>query len=912
MKSRFTARWYTGLVLVLGLFSAMGMFYKWNNLEIPFLEFPTSFKTVTVFSLSLQAIVTLLSGLWLILLFFGKDRFLQLHDFITNYLEFRRVRFILISIFFLMSFVAGQFLLQINDIETIGLRVLFDAHQVFFFWIILISSLSLAFFIAGKGIRQIFTHPEVFIPSILALSILIILIILNESRLGFRHASGGDIEGNFRLPGFPILDYQVIIPLIVVTGGFFLIRWIVLKWGKGRKFSAIAVDILIMLCLFIGSFLTSNSTPVLPNAFIDQPRPPNYTLSPNLDAELYELTSQTLLATGKMQTYVGEGDFLSVGRRSLLALYFAAMHLTAGLAYEDILPLQLLFFSLIPVLIYLFTKTLHNRVSGVLTAVLVIFRHQNGLLLADNVWGGANLHMLMSDFPTMIIVILFLILSIIWIRNFSENSFFPIILGGIVGLGMLIRQEVLVLLPMVSIAALLGRKPSFKIIFKQFFLLFIGTVVVLTPWITRNWAHTGKIYLDKPGNRVEKIIRTFKHGSEDLKDKDQDIDISFEEEGILPVDPSPLESDDKQLSRFQLLGNHYANAIPQLFLTLPSNPLGLNVDYLQKMVEGDLDKYYGGVFYSPYKYAKSLPYYWWSTWDGKIDKYSWIYLGFSVSLISLGIYQVWKKERWIIFVPLLAIFGMISIHALNQTSGGRWLQSIDWIPIMFLSIGLIEVSFRAQECWRGSNKLTHLLPETDTLNGIYPTLPSKWIITIIFLGVVLLGASPVIAEILIPNHYSKSEMESRVSSLFDESNPALSQDDLDLLLNFIDQDGQVIYGRALYPRYFPPDASLMTTNQRLFPSSTTFTISGSELNFVVFPRLEPPTSFPHGSDVLVFGCGEVSFPEGHGFPCLFCRSNAFDALAVLQLDEENQAENVLWRDGKNIEISGCPLTWPER
>jgi len=131
MKSRLTAKLYTALVFALGLFSAIGIFLKWNSLEIPFLEFPTSFKTVTVFTLSLMSITTLLSGLWLILLFFGKDRFLKIHDSITNILEIRRVRFILVSVLTLMSFVAGQFLLQIDEIETIGLRVLFDAPVAF-------------------------------------------------------------------------------------------------------------------------------------------------------------------------------------------------------------------------------------------------------------------------------------------------------------------------------------------------------------------------------------------------------------------------------------------------------------------------------------------------------------------------------------------------------------------------------------------------------------------------------------------------------------------------------------------------------------------------------------------------------------------------------------------------------------
>ena len=208
--------------------------------------------------------------------------------------------------------------------------------------------------------------------------------------------------------------------------------------------------------------------------------------------------------------------------------------------------------------------------------------------------------------------------------------------------------------------------------------------------------------------------------------------------------------------------------------------------------------------------------------------------------------------------------------------------------------------------------LTHPSPGLDMQMVFSPTIPSNRVIAFLFMGVVLLGASPVIAEMVIPNHYAESEMERRLSSQLDESNSVLNQDELDLLVDFIDRGGQVIYGRALYPRYFPPDATLMTTNQRLFPSSTTFAIAGSELNFVILPRSEPPASFPHGSDVLAFGCGEVSFPEGHGFPCLFCKSSPFDALAVLRLDGEDQVEDVLWRDGDLEEVSDCPLSWPQR
>lgn len=70
-----------------------------------------------------------------------------------------------------------------------------------------------------------------------------------------------------------------------------------------------------------------------------------------------------------------------------------------------------------------------------------------------------------------------------------------------------------------------------------------------------------------------------------------------------------------------------------------------------------------------------------------------------------------------------------------------------------------------------------------------------------------------------------------------------SADEIDLTMDITDLWGEVLYGSALNPRYFPPDAALMTLNQTLFPSSTTFMITGPELNFVALQKIEPPTWF---------------------------------------------------------------------
>ena len=903
MKNRKRVYAWVGIIIVVSALSLLGTYLRLDNLEVPFQELPRSFKIVILLSIVIMGISAIASLLTATLLLIGVGWVFRLIDKWITYLERPRLKIALIALLVISSFISGQILLQSNTSDNILGELFVDTTEVFFVWSFLTSFISLGFLLADKDYLKGFLKPDNFRPFLVGVSIMSVLVLLNISKYGFMKDANNYIEGDFRMTGFPILDYQVLLSWIGVVGGYYLLRWIQKKWGKEIKISAILLEILIVSSLFIGSFLVSSSIPVSPNAFIDRPRPPNQTITPNLDAEIYERTAQSLLATGKMQTYIGEGDFQTIARRPLFTGFLALLHGIGGLGYEDILPLLLLSFSIIPVLVYLFTKTLHNRISGIIAAILIIFRHQTGLILAGDVWGGNNLHMLMSDFPAMIIAIIFFILFVKWIKDPQERSPLPLIIGGVIGLGMLIRQEVAFLVPMASLVALITLKDRLRFLISQLFLIFIGMVVVVTPWISRNWVKSGKLYLDKPGNRVERIINTFSTRSDLMTNGDPvgtaDTDI---EEG-LPIAPPPVEAPQTH----EILINHYANSIPQLFLYLPNNPLMLNFDFMWKIVNGELKEYYDGLLYSPYKYSKSLPYWWFDQWNGRIDQKSWIYLTGAVGLISLGIYCVWKKEGWITFIPLLATFGMISLYATNRESGGRWLQTVDWFSVMFLSIGLVEISFRALEHWRSMGKETHVIPSSRIIREEYFFKLGNTILALIFLGIVFLGSLPVIAEILLPNQYSQKEMELQLGSLLDEKNSTLRFEDRDLLLNFLDRGGEVIYGRALYPRYFGPKAELMTTNQRLFPSSTTFTIAGTELNFVILSRSDRPSEFPHGSDVFAFGCREVSFPVGLGFPSLGIKTDGFDALAVVHLNLDGQAENILWRDmGQEIEAA-CPL-----
>jgi hypothetical protein len=372
----------------------------------------------------------------------------------------------------------------------------------------------------------------------------------------------------------------------------------------------------------------------------------------------------------------------------------------------------------------------------------------------------------------------------------------------------------------------------------------------------------------------------------------------------LELDPNQIKEEDGfsrladgQDSTLDLLLNHFTNQFVQSVVYLPSNPLVLDLDYLSKMSIGKLERYYGGLFYSPKAYVKSLPY-WWVDWDGRIPSQSILAVSLTLALISLGISGVWRERGWIVSIPFFALFAHILIYAWIRRSGGRYLQEVDWITGLFYSIGLVEL-IRFGMRWLGN-----LPSRPDQVSEALPPLPklfsSKFALTVIPVGLFILGSSIPVVEYLTPNQYPSAALDQKVTRLLDfEDSPFLEQERRELT-DFVDQGGQVVYARALYPRYFEPGEKFYDVRSTVWGglerdqlTRTEFYLAGTEPLWGVLIREEPPVVFPNGSDVIAFGCEE---------------GGSFDTVVVLIYAESgDQVEAVLWRDGARDGFTECPL-----
>jgi hypothetical protein len=124
----------------------------------------------------------------------------------------------------------------------------------------------------------------------------------------------------------------------------------------------------------------------------------------------------------------------------------------------------------------------------------------------------------------------------------------------------------------------------------------------------------------------------------------------------------------------------------------------------------------------------------------------------------------------------------------------------------------------------------------------------------------------------------------------------LNEEQLETINQFIDQGGEVIVGRAMYPRFFPAyqgeEAHEETFDPRTYPYLGFF-IVGPASKFGVLPVQDFQGNFPNASDVLVVGC-----PGEEG-----------SVLAIGVYDNNGSLESIVMRSPMSPDLI-CPLEEP--
>ena len=645
-------------------------------------------------------------------------------------------------------------------------------------------------------------------------------------------------------PGVPVIAFQIWLALGL--GFFYLIA--VTFFSRIKFVKNLQFDFLITVLLWGLAVLLWRQMPINPSYFSPTPRAPNYEYYPYSDASIHDNIAQNLL--------VGEG-FPGVARKPLYALFLAGLHILAGQDYDRIANLQVLVIALFPVFAYWIAKSLHHRVSGVIVAMIIILREKTSLGLAG-VLGVSHVKLLMSDLPATLGIVILTWMLVTWVGNPQKFRWFPLSIGGVMGLLLLLRPQISVLVPLLFlfVGFLFWRRPRRGLI--EVGLIAIGLGFTILPWLWRSYTITGALMLNEPQQTAFLTqLYSLEPGANTLTKNPGESDKAFEDRVKGQVSTFIRQHPDI-VARF--IGSHFVHSYVEMMVTLPMSPWFVQnpaVEYIPDWLQ-KFDRVWN-ICCSPMAYTENMPF--WENWVGAISPEMAISTIFNLAILALGLGVAWTRRDILGWIPLGISLAYVLSTAVGRYSGWRLILPADWVLLLYFGIGLGQVALWFFAFITGERSISGTGQKPVSTLERFKSLPVEFPAPLgvgVQLSLILLifGLSPILVETLVQPRYSEEITSEEIISILEDSQ--LSGSDVEMLRSAIQNENVLILqGRALYPRYYPANdgepggwpAFTARDYDRLV-----FYLVGPHRADVVLALDNPVPYFPNASDVVLIGC----------------------------------------------------------
>jgi len=736
-------------------------------------------------------------------------------------------------------------------------------------------------------------HPEKLAPArrVMILSTLILAGMLGLwavlSWVRFESASGVSFS---REAGVPLLAEQVWLVGVLAAGGTGLYMWAVRGRGMrgvstSKKFSH--PDLLIGLLLWLVTAVFWIRAPLPPSFFVLEPYPPNYENYPNSDAATWDAGGQLAL--------IGQGiaDRNAFSDHAGLMGFLAMLHLLVGQEYLKVVGMQTALLAAFPAILYGLGKTLHSRLAGLVVAGLAILHGLNAVA-ASNLINQSNFKFLMTEFPLAVGLALLIFWLFQWLRDVRRNLFYVLPIGGLLGLLLLLRFNILLLILAIPLLATLFYWRAWKDGLQALSLFALALILTLSPWMIRSWHLTGNPFFF--ASKASLIFQTQFRNPQPapsptpvpVSDQDTSARTAWQEWGLdqpvqhlpgvvsaelvsLPlanrgdsvVDPTTNITTDSQFglglrqmkaglvqgnnwgATLSLIVFHFANNLITSTLILPTSPAFYDLTRTIREV-------------SPF----------WRDWQGEMSAGAKVMLFIDLLLLSFGLGVSWQKWRLAGLIPLALFLGYNLATALARTSGGRYIVPVDWVVFFYFALGLVQLCLWSL-AWLGMTPDSYpawFAPVSDANR-----LPLKTGLLMLLPFVLFVAALPAL-EWIIPVRYPRlSSLQVVEKLLKDEKLQAhlqqagVSTQGLNHLLE--DPEAVALWSRALYPSYLKDNQGVHSASDDVFtprpyPRLAFWMIGPFEPGYTNFPGVaqallpldSPPAYFPNAADVIVIGC----------------------------------------------------------
>ncbi len=623
------------------------------------------------------------------------------------------------------------------------------------------------------------------------------------------------------LPAVPLLEWQIILACLFCFGMI-----IFETSGKIVKFRRL--DLWISLAVWLLTVVFWLGQPIVPNPSALEPMEPNYETYPFIDAQMYDGYAQSIL--------IGDGlRSNEIPQRPIYIVFLAFLHVLVGQDYDHVILAQSLFLALFPVLLYLFGAEFFGRPVGISIALLAVLRDYTSNIVSPYTGNLSYSKLYLSEIPTAMLLILFLLVGLRWIK-FSFPVFLGLLMGGVLGTAMLIRTQVMVALPVILFFAFVAHPKKITPIIKGALLATLGVVLVVSPWLWRNWQITGELMFDNPASQTMNLtLRYSRLNGVDVNDD------------ILPL-PGEANSDynDRLL---EIAGD-----------AISSNPWGA----LKGITNSFLNHGVNNILLFPLRNElKDFGELWiptqafWERWEGRPNLSQGILLGFYVFLFGLGLTTAWQRNGWLGFLPLALNLVYNLWTSLALLSGQRFLLAMDWSVYLYYMIGIFALLSAFMFTLENGRSMIVKWYEANAalfIQHVDHKKTKQYIFaSVLFFGI---GLSILLSERIFPERYPVVSQDVILNKVL--SAPALGQTNVDsaCFQKIIGENHlSLAEGRTLYPRYYAAGTGEFFTDavgyKTVNESRLVFEMVGQINTRIVFPITEMPEFFPNASDVTL-------------------------------------------------------------
>jgi hypothetical protein len=806
---------FFGLGLLEGIFSAGYL-----------ILLPSDSTSSQFFNLSPARLAILIAILFLLIinsgagyLYFKNDNFrLKLGSFLTGE---KSGAIILISIAIAsLSIAAINILLEVFRSTEVYLYYAYAQRLSPLLLYVAVWALQLGLitcYINRKRLIDCFKAESAFIKSWLFVfcGLILIVVLISVTRIGLN----ADIIG-WGKPTVPLLEWQIWLGiLLVLLARIFANGRLFSSFTKFQASHKVLSNFLLSIFIWGGAVILWAGQPVPPGFFATAPRPPNFEIYPFSDAAFYDFHAQSMLIGMGFR-----GD--SIPPRPLYILLLTVYHLIAGQDYSKVILVQTFILALFPMIVFWIGKKLANQTVGFVTSLFIILREWTSILATPFTSDISNSKLLFADLPAALAISLLLLIVIFWLEK-PKRRLYALQAGGILGICLLIRTQIIILLPIILVFYWISaRKLKFKSLFLPTILFMIGFILAISPWLFRNYQITGQLVFDHPESQTRVMAQRYSTDS-DLSD----------------LEARPDETTGQYNQRL-------TDYIRQQILKNPGLPVQFSTAHF-------LNSEISNLLTFPIRFSINSPqeillpnHAFWEEWQGFLKPDQFILFMGNLAIVAAGAVFLVKKKSWIGLLPLAFNAAYHFSNAAARNSGWRYLLPADWIILLYFIGGIFALVNL------GKNK-----PSEETCKPLLMESSEKprwgWL-GLVSAGILFTGSLPLIAETSFLKIYSPATVVTAHQVLASELNnlPTAVQTGIEKLLQ--DPNVIVLNGRMLYPRYYGEKEGEERTGKTGYTplpfSRYVFLVAGEPEGTIIFPYTSPELPLRNAETALVVGC----------------------------------------------------------